>query len=110
MLSWSGCGEVFTSGEEMQKHLSWSNHYEPSAKDWNQPQFYFPTYENDNLLCVLEEEDEDQGFCSDASSSAPVLPEEVLPGLEESILREESVRQALLPSKRNASEREKLQQ
>jgi hypothetical protein len=50
-----GCGEVFPSGEEMLKHLSWSNHYEPSAKDWNQPQFYFPTYENDNLLCVLDE-------------------------------------------------------
>jgi hypothetical protein len=39
----------------MLTHLSWSNHYEPSPKDWNQPQFYFPTYENDNLLCVLEE-------------------------------------------------------
>lgn len=114
-----GCGEVFPSGEEMQSHLSWSNHYEPSPRDWNQPQFYFPTYENDNLLCVLEddeEEEEDQGFCSDASSAAsssvaPVLPEEVAPGLvEESILREEAVRQALLPSRKiTTADRDKLQ-
>jgi hypothetical protein len=40
MLLGLGCGEVFPSGEEMLKHLSRSNHYEPSAKDWNQPQFY----------------------------------------------------------------------
>ena len=86
----------------MQQHLSWSNHYEPSPKDWDQPQFYFPTYENDNLLCVLEEEEEDQGFCSDASTSAPVLPEEVVGDLHQSILMEEAVIKSLLPVKRNS--------
>jgi hypothetical protein len=90
----------------MQQHMSWSNHYEPSPKDWDQPQFYFPTYENDNLLCVLEEEgdEEDQGFCSDGSGAAapPVLPEEVAAGLQQSVLMEAALRNSLLPTKRNS--------
>lgn len=35
----------------MLQHLSWSDHYSPE-KEWNQPQFYFPTYKNDNLFIV----------------------------------------------------------
>ena len=97
---------MFPSGEKMQQHMSWSNHYEPSPKDWDQPQFYFPTYENDNLLCVLEEEEEeeDQGFCSDGSGAAapPVLPEEVAAGLQQSVLMEAALRNSLLPTKRNS--------
>ena len=38
---------------------------------WDQPQYYFPTYENDNLLCGLEElmggDTDDTGFCSEDS-------------------------------------------
>nr|CAB3267922.1 zinc finger protein 277 [Phallusia mammillata] len=28
-----------------------------SSTQWNQPQYYFPTYENDSLLCQLEDKD-----------------------------------------------------
>uniref|UniRef100_H2YQT7 C2H2-type domain-containing protein n=1 Tax=Ciona savignyi TaxID=51511 RepID=H2YQT7_CIOSA len=28
-----------------------------TSTKWNQPQYYFPTYENDSLLCQLEDKD-----------------------------------------------------
>ena len=37
------------------EHMTWSGHHVPGpSSDWDQPQYYFPTYENDNLLCGLE--------------------------------------------------------
>lgn len=27
---------------------------------WDQPQYFFPTYENDALLCSLEDDEEDE--------------------------------------------------
>ena len=50
------------------------------SSDWDQPQYYFPTYENDNLLCGLEDQDE-SGFntsedrAPSESSFPPVMPE-----------------------------------
>ena len=50
-----GCNEVFPDRETLLEHMTWTSHYTPaSSADWDQPQYYFPTYENDNLLCGLE--------------------------------------------------------
>ena len=39
-----------------------SDHLKPpvDANEWDQPQYFFPTYENDNLLYCLEDTDEKQ--------------------------------------------------
>merc|ERR1719402_132702 len=54
-----GCNTVFPSREKMLEHLAWSDHRQPAKDEWNQPQYFFPTYENDNLLHTLEEGEDD---------------------------------------------------
>ena len=36
------------------------NHLKPPEErdEWDQSQFYFPTYENDNFLCLIEDEED----------------------------------------------------
>ena len=105
-----GCGERFADREALLSHMTWSSHHTPgSSADWDQPQYYFPTYENDNLLCGLEEaeadrESEDTGFYSDSSSSfPPVMPEDIPPPVESSILQDDEIRRSLIPARRNKS-------
>ena len=51
-----GCGDMFPDREALLEHMTWSSHITPGSQaDWDQPQYYFPTYENDNLLCGLED-------------------------------------------------------
>lgn len=49
------CDLQFDSWELLMSHMETNNHFSqiPDSKVWNQPQYYFPTYENDNLLCHL---------------------------------------------------------
>merc|ERR1739844_263082 len=65
-----------------------------NSTDWNQSQYLFPTYENDNLLCLLE--DATGGGCGSAGSnckedSPTIIPEEVSID-RESLLFEEDFR------------------
>lgn len=89
-----GCSEILENRERLLEHLSWSNHFTPNKDDWNQPQFLFPTYENDNLLHCLEEDDGD-----DINTEAVIVPEPVDPSVHNSILQDENVRKSLM--KRN---------
>ena len=74
----------------------WSGHHTPSREDWDQPQYFFPTYENDNLLFGLED--------PEAGEVVEVTPEEVN-DLGESILAKEEVRKELTGVRRGGSRR-----
>jgi len=101
-----GCHLVLSDRETLLEHMKESDHMEPgSVNDWDQPQYYFPTYENDNLLCGLEDlaedgiDTDDTGFCSeDSVGGVPILPEDF--PVQESILVQEDLRRSLLPGKR----------
>lgn len=70
------CSEKFQSHSELLSHLSSSTHDNSvvSQSLWDQPQFYFPTYENDQLLCALEDE-----VLPEGSADEVVVPEELAP-------------------------------
>jgi len=85
-----GCGTLFSDRSSMLQHLSWSDHYSPPEKEWNQPQFYFPTYENDNLLHCLEEDDDGKG------ANPVIVPEQVGLDVSDSILQDEGFRKSLM--------------
>jgi len=89
-----GCGELFPSKELLLEHMTWSSHHSPSLQsDWDQPQYYFPTYENDNLLFGLEDPDTE----GNTDKVPTVLAEDI--SVEDSILAKEEVRRELVPQR-----------
>ncbi|XP_070395426.1 zinc finger protein 277 isoform X2 [Dermacentor albipictus] len=70
------CSEKFSCHYQLLSHLS-SNVHDNNAIDkscWDQPQFYFPTYENDQLLCTLE----DENLLEDSADEV-IVPEDCAP-------------------------------
>ncbi|KAI7811948.1 zinc finger protein 277 [Triplophysa rosa] len=73
-----GCQEKFGSKEELVQHLVNTGHMMqlPEVSHWDQPQYYFPTYENDALLTGLSDsESESDG--PNHSSEVPVISEDI---------------------------------
>uniref|UniRef100_A0A8C2X3M9 Zinc finger protein 277 n=1 Tax=Cyclopterus lumpus TaxID=8103 RepID=A0A8C2X3M9_CYCLU len=66
-----GCQQRFESRDGVLRHLEVEGHVMtlPDAATWNQPQYYFPTYENDALLCSLSDDGDD--------GDVPVIAEDV---------------------------------
>ncbi|XP_059142564.1 zinc finger protein 277-like [Physella acuta] len=62
-----GCQVTFADKDELNSHLETNtDHIKnlPDATIWDQPQYFFPTYEDDCLLCHLD--DDDDGAAGDA--------------------------------------------
>jgi len=64
--SCSYCDAKFRSANELFEHMKVSDHSRqiPSIKVWDQPEYFFPTYENDNLLCALDIDDDSEADVS----------------------------------------------
>jgi len=54
------CSLAFPDKEATVRHMQEANHTNdvPALVQWDQPQFFFPTYENDHLLSLLEDVDD----------------------------------------------------
>ncbi|TMS05054.1 Zinc finger protein 277 [Larimichthys crocea] len=72
-----GCQEKFDSRENVLCHVVAEGHVMklPDVSIWNQPQYYFPTYENDALLCTLSDSDESDDTTH--SEDVPVIAEDI---------------------------------
>ncbi|KAK5866781.1 hypothetical protein PBY51_011329 [Eleginops maclovinus] len=93
-----GCQEAFSCREEVLRHLQAAGHVMtlPHASTWNQPQYFFPTYENDALLCTLSDSDGDERDKTGHSEDVPVIAEDVS---DLRALRQSSVLNSLLKSR-----------
>lgn len=50
------CEEEFKISGELQIHMKQENHCDIGARDqWNKPEYFFPTYEDDAFLCSLDD-------------------------------------------------------
>ena len=80
------CDEKFEDSETLYHHMKSENHLKPPLEhrdqSWDQSQFYFPTYENDNFLCLIEDHEDEI-----ISDEAPVIPQE-LPDEQEAIINQ----------------------
>ncbi|XP_053174879.1 zinc finger protein 277 [Scomber japonicus] len=101
-----GCQEKFDSRADVLRHIVAEDHTMklPEISTWDQPQYYFPTYENDALLCTLSDSDDDG---DDGRSHEPNHGEEI-PVIAEDIsnlraLRQTSVLNQLLKNKGSCS-------
>ncbi|XP_072257621.1 zinc finger protein 277 isoform X2 [Pyxicephalus adspersus] len=56
-----GCQEKFQTKMELITHMEKYSHVNvlPERSVWDQPQYYFPTYENDSLLCTLSDSEDE---------------------------------------------------
>ncbi|KAJ8302312.1 hypothetical protein KUTeg_021299 [Tegillarca granosa] len=98
-----GCQTRFDNKRELIDHMHQEKHTDaiPDTAVWDQPQYFFPTYENDNLLCQLEDNsDTDEQFqdsdLSGCHGNISVIAEDN--PVTESILAEESIRKEILSS------------
>ena len=50
------CNDKFEDFDVLFKHMKSENHLKPPEErdEWDSSQYYFPTYENDNFLCLIE--------------------------------------------------------
>lgn len=97
------CGEKFEDREKLIFHMGSEEHMRlpETNEDWDQSQYFFPTYENDNFLCGLDEVDDPKSMGEneeDGSADLPLVIGEDFP-VTESILSEEEFRRSLLPNK-----------
>lgn len=74
-----GCQKKFDSRADMMDHIISEGHVMklPEVSTWDQPQYYFPTYENDGLLCTLSDSNEDEGDETCHSEDIPVIAEDL---------------------------------
>lgn len=93
------CQETFPSKGELIVHMEETKHITllPDRFTWDQPQYYFPTYENDTLLCTLTDSDGELTN-EDRNEDVPVIAEDIsdLENLKHSsvlnqLLREEAI-------------------
>lgn len=72
-----GCTRTFDSRADVLRHVVAEGHVMklPEMSTWDQPQYYFPTYENDALLCTLS--DSDEGDETHHGEDIPVIAEDI---------------------------------
>nr|XP_020666116.1 zinc finger protein 277 [Pogona vitticeps] len=92
------CLKKLPSKKELVTHMEEAKHITllPARSMWDQPQYYFPTYENDTLLCTLSDSEEEL-TSGGAKQAVPVISEDIsnLEALKKSsilnqLLREET--------------------
>lgn len=68
------CLSKFGSSEDLLNHLETDDHIKefPDMDLWDQPEYFFSTFEDDNLLCLLD----DDGYNKD-ESKIKVIPEDI---------------------------------
>lgn len=52
------CELKFDDGKNLEKHIKETKHWEIRKESWDQPEYYFPTYEDDLFLCFIHDDDE----------------------------------------------------
>ncbi|KAH9505106.1 hypothetical protein Btru_059561 [Bulinus truncatus] len=88
-----GCLETFSDKGSLNSHLeSFPDHLRkvPDSSVWDQPQYFFPTYEDDTLLCQLD--DDDDGASGDALG-VTVIAEDI--PVSDTILSDQKLRKDL---------------
>lgn len=52
------CELKFDDSKNLEKHLVETKHWVLRKESWDQPEYYFPTYEDDLFLCFIHDDDE----------------------------------------------------
>ncbi|XP_014827925.1 PREDICTED: zinc finger protein 277 isoform X3 [Poecilia mexicana] len=93
-----GCQKKFDSRADMMDHIISEGHVMklPEMSTWDQPQYYFPTYENDALLCTLSDSNDDEDNEACCNEDIPVIAEDIS---DLRVLKQNSVLNQLLKNR-----------
>ncbi|XP_054890726.1 zinc finger protein 277 [Poeciliopsis prolifica] len=93
-----GCQKKFDSRADMMDHIISEGHMMklPETSTWDQPQYYFPTYENDALLCALSDSNDDEDNEPCHNEDIPVIAEDIS---DLRVLKQNSVLNQLLKNR-----------
>lgn len=71
------CQAKFKSKAELRTHMENAKHTSllPDSKTWDQLEYYFPTYENDTLLCTLSDSESDL-TAQEQTENVPIISED----------------------------------
>lgn len=75
------CESSFSTVEELISHMETEKHMKCCEKDFEKPEFFFPTFEDDAFLCNLDNIKEDIDFSDD--SGAHVIAEDPIAKINE---------------------------
>ncbi|XP_047416780.1 zinc finger protein 277 isoform X1 [Sciurus carolinensis] len=72
-----GCHVKFKSKSDLRTHMEEAKHTSllPERKTWDQLEYYFPTYENDTLLCILSDSESDL-TAQEQNENVPIISED----------------------------------
>ncbi|XP_023592799.1 zinc finger protein 277 [Trichechus manatus latirostris] len=72
-----GCHVKFKSKADLRTHMEETKHISllPERQTWDQLQYYFPTYENDTLLCTLSDSESDL-TAQEQNENIPIISED----------------------------------
>ncbi|XP_029397046.1 zinc finger protein 277 isoform X2 [Mus pahari] len=72
-----GCCVKFKSKADLRSHMEDTKHTSllPDRKTWDQLEYYFPTYENDTLLCTLSDSESDL-TAQEQTENVPIISED----------------------------------
>nr|XP_007980812.2 zinc finger protein 277 isoform X1 [Chlorocebus sabaeus] len=72
-----GCHVKFKSKADLRTHMEETKHTSllPDRKTWDQLEYYFPTYENDTLLCTLSDSESDL-TAQEQNENVPIISED----------------------------------
>lgn len=70
------CELKFESNDELICHMETKNHITCSEKDFEKPEFFFPTFEDDAFLCNLDNINDDENEMMSDDSGAQVIAED----------------------------------
>ncbi|ELW65404.1 Zinc finger protein 277 [Tupaia chinensis] len=72
-----GCHVKFKSKADLRMHMEETKHVSllPERKMWDQLEYYFPTYENDSLLCTLSDSESDL-TTQEQNENVPIISED----------------------------------
>lgn len=89
------CNEKFEDLDALFHHMKTEGHMKPPDErdEWDQSQFYFPTFENDNFLYLIQDDESGK-----TEEEAPIIAQDI--SVNESILFEDDCRKSLLPKGR----------
>ena len=90
------CFDSFEDSTALLKHAADEDHMKvpEDTSEWDQPDYYFPTFENDNLLHRLDDD------VYESKEEPPVQSEDLPKELEDSVLSQEELRNAICPPPR----------